>query len=119
MTPEDWKAKAEEAWEGQDWTEAAQEYHRNDAHKPRTSRWYVYDRTQLDGAPQPTVEALMYSLRERGTKALEEADTKRRLSSLSDRQVIEVGNRLQKLKPEIARAWSAAEVATLFQARSG
>ena len=64
-----------------------------DSRKPRTSRWYVYDRSQLDGAPQPTVEALMYSLRERGTKALEEAGTKRRLSELSDKQVIEVGNK--------------------------
>jgi len=67
-----------------------------------------------DGAPQPTVEALMYSLRERGTKALEEAATKRRLGALSDKQVVEVGNRLQ-----IARAWTRAEVETLFQARVG
>jgi len=61
----------------------------------------------------------MFSLRERGTKALAEMDTKRRLSELSDQQVIEVGNRLQKLKPEIARAWTKAEVETLFQARVG
>ena len=61
----------------------------------------------------------MFSLRERGTKALEEAATKRRLGDLSDQQVIEVGNRLQKMKPEIARAWTAAEVQTLFQARVG
>jgi hypothetical protein len=79
-----------------------------------------FERTRRrDGAPQPTVEVLMYSLRERGTKALEEADTKRRLSELSDQQVIGVGNRLQKLKPEIAHAWSAAEVRTLFKARIG
>ena len=69
-------------------------------------------------APQPTVEALMYSLRERGTKALQEPATKRRLSELSDGQVIEVGNRLQRLKPHIAREWSAEEVGTLFQART-
>jgi hypothetical protein len=68
-------------------------------------------------APSPTVEALMYSLRERGTRALDELDTKRRLSELSDHQVVEVGNRLQKLRPEIARAWNAAEVEILFQAR--
>ena len=80
-------------------------------------------RTQFDrifhDALKPTVEALMFSLRERGTKALAEMDTKRRLSELSDQQVIEVGNRLQKLKPEIARAWTKAEVETLFQARVG
>ena len=68
-------------------------------------------------APQPTLEALMYSLRERGTKALEEAATKRRFSELSDRQIIEVGDRLQKLRPQIARAWSTEEVRRLLRAR--
>ena len=57
-----------------------------------------------------TVEALMYSLRERGTKALAERDTRRRISELSDEQALEVAGRLQRLKPEIARAWSADEV---------
>ena len=71
-----------------------------------------------DGAPQPTVEALRYSLRG-GAEALQERDTLRRLSDLSDQQVIEVGNRLQKLKPEIARAWSAEEVETLFKVKRG
>jgi hypothetical protein len=69
------------------------------------------------GAPQATVEALMFSLRSRSTKALLEPAVQRRLSKLSDRQVIEVGNRLQRLKPEIARAWSSAEVEILFEAR--
>jgi len=59
----------------------------------------------------------MFSLRSRGTKALEEPATKRRLSDLSEQQAIEVGNRPQRLKPEIARAWSAAEVEILLQAR--
>jgi hypothetical protein len=69
-------------------------------------------------ALEVTVEALMFSLRERGTKALEESATKRRLSELSDQQVVEVGDRLQKLKPEIARAWSSIEeVKLLLQAR--
>lgn len=70
------------------------------------------------GAPRATVEALMISLRERGTKALKERATKRRLFELDDSQVVEVGNRLQRLRPEIARAWNAAEVETLFQVRS-
>jgi len=69
------------------------------------------------GAPRATVEALMFGVRERGTKALEELGTRRRLSELSDQQVIEVGNRLERLKPEIARAWSSAEVEILFEAR--
>jgi hypothetical protein len=68
-------------------------------------------------ALQVTVEALMWSLRTRGRKALEEPATKRRLSELSDQQAIEVGNRLQKLKPGIARAWTREEVKVLFQAR--
>jgi hypothetical protein len=68
-------------------------------------------------ALEVTVEALMWSLRTRSTKALEEPDTKRRLSELSDQQVVEVGNRLQRLRPEIARAWNATEVEILFQAR--
>lgn len=72
-----------------------------------------------DGAPQRTVEGLMFSLRSRGTKALSEPDAKRRLSDLSDQQVIEVGNRLQRFKLKIARAWTEAEVKTLFQARVG
>ena len=59
----------------------------------------------------------MWSLRERGTKALEEPATKRGLFELSEQQVIEVGNRLQRLRPEIARAWNAAGVEILFQAR--
>jgi hypothetical protein len=69
------------------------------------------------GALQRTVEALVFGLRERGIKALEESATKRRLSEIGDDQVIEVGDRLQRLRPKIARAWTAAEVETLFQAR--
>jgi hypothetical protein len=77
-----------------------------------------FDRTRrAHGAPQRTVEALMFSLRERGTKALQEPAVQRRLSELSNDQVIEVGNRLQRLRPEITRPWTAAEVETLFQAR--
>jgi hypothetical protein len=45
-----------------------------------------------------TVEALMYSLRERGTAALGECDTQRRISELSEEQLHEVGTRLRALK---------------------
>jgi hypothetical protein len=69
------------------------------------------------GAPQPTVEALMNSLRERGTKALEEPDTKRRLSQLNDKQLAEVGDRLRRLKPHIARAWTTDEVKVLIRTK--
>src|SRR5262249_58001630 len=50
-----------------------------------------------------TVEALMRDLRHGGTKALEEPATKRRLSELSDDQIVQVGNRLHRLRPEIAQ----------------
>ena len=68
-------------------------------------------------AAESTVEALMLGLRERGTAALREPKVRRRLSELSDEQVIEVGTRLRKLKPEIARPWTAEQVAILMQMR--
>jgi hypothetical protein len=73
-------------------------------------------RRHVDGrAAAAAVEALMFSLRERGTAALKEASTLRRLSSLSEQQLHEVSARLQRLKPEIARAWSDAEVERLVE----
>ena len=53
-----------------------------------------------------------------GTKALEESNTKRRLIELRNQQVIEIGDRLQKLKPEVARPWSVEEVKLLLRART-
>lgn len=70
-----------------------------------------------DRAAPSTVEALMYLLRERGVKALDEPDTRRRLVQLDDSQALEVAGRLQRLKPEIAPAWSADEVEQLLQLR--
>jgi len=68
-------------------------------------------------APACTIEALMWSLRERGTGALKEPDTRRRISELSDDQALEIANRLQRLKPEIAQPWSADEVERLLHLR--
>jgi hypothetical protein len=68
------------------------------------------------GAPQPTVEALMMGLRERGTGALLEPKVARRVSELSEQQLHEVCGRLQRLKPQIARAWTAEEITTLLDA---
>lgn len=79
----------------------------------RNSRDHGY----LPRAPQPTVEALMHSLRDRGVQALEEPDTRRRLSQLNDRQLAEVGDRLQRLKPHIARAWTTDEVKVLIRSK--
>jgi hypothetical protein len=56
----------------------------------------------------------MLGLRERGVAALAEHDICRRLYALDDDQALEVASRLQRLKPEIARAWSADEVAQLL-----
>jgi hypothetical protein len=67
-------------------------------------------------AANSTLEALMFSLRS-GVSALKEPDTRRRLAELSDEQVLEVGGRLQRLKPEIARAWTADELEALMQLR--
>jgi hypothetical protein len=64
-----------------------------------------------------TVEALMLGLRERGTAALEEPETRRRLAELPDVQVIEVGARLRRLKPPTAAPWTADQVAMLIQTR--
>ena len=64
-------------------------------------------------APQATVEALMYSLRERGVKALEESDTQRRLVALDKSQLKEVCRRVQNFKPHIAAPWSREETTTL------
>jgi hypothetical protein len=70
-----------------------------------------------DAAPYATVEALMFSLRERGVKALTEPATRRRLFELSDRQLAEVGDRLRGLKPHIAHAWTTDEVKVLIRTK--
>jgi hypothetical protein len=133
------KKLASNAWmNAPSWREAAREYHDARAGRPliveieperlKRLRNLLKDSTPFlaayyeiarrdGGAPQPTVEGRMFSLRSRGTRALEEPATKRRLCELSDQQMIEVGDRLQKLKPEIARAWSTEEVKLLLRAR--
>jgi hypothetical protein len=68
-------------------------------------------------AAETTVEALMYSLRQRGVRALDETDTRRRLAELSDEQLVEVGARLRRLNPEIAAAWTADQVLILLRSR--
>jgi hypothetical protein len=71
------------------------------------------------GAADWTVEALMFSLRERGTAALQEPKVRARLAQLSERQLVEIGDRLQLLKPEIARAWTPDEVGVLVDVWRG
>jgi hypothetical protein len=75
--------------------------------------WYELNSAHIRArAASATVEALMYSLRERGTKALTERDTQRRIGELSEEQLHAAGARLQRL----ARAWSAEEIERLAAA---
>jgi hypothetical protein len=135
-TAPDWAAVAADAWEAPSWEAAAREYHEarqrsggKPPQPPDPLRLALLDpaisleqaqRRLLErrrgGAAASTVEALVYSLR-RGLDALAEPDAVRRLTELSDDQLLEVGERLRRLKPEIARAWSADDVAVLMQLR--
>ena len=74
--------------------------------------WHELKAAHFRGrAAQSTVEALMYSLRERGIKERSEPDTQRRISELSEEQLHDVGSRLQALK--IVRAWTAEDIEQL------
>jgi len=78
--------------------------------------YYAIHAKHFEGrAAAATVEALMYSLRQRGTAALKEAQTQRRLAALSEEQLREVAARLQRLKPHIAKAWSGDEIDHLLE----
>ena len=55
---------------------------------------------KLYGAAPTTVEAVMYSLRERGQPATTEPDCERRLSELSAAQMCDVIERLDLLRPK-------------------
>jgi hypothetical protein len=79
--------------------------------------WSLNDRRRFP-TPQVTVEALMFSLRSRGTAALTEPDWRRRLSGLCEAQLLEVAVRLQKLKPEIAPAWTEEQIKTLVKTKA-
>jgi hypothetical protein len=67
-----------------------------------------------DRAAASTLEALMLALRERGAAALAEGPVRQRLAQLDRAQVLHVGDRLQRLQPHIANAWTPAEVRQLF-----
>jgi hypothetical protein len=63
-------------------------------------------------AAASTIEALMFSLRGGGA-ALACPHARRRLSALTEAQLHEVSARLQKIDPNIARAWTPIEVELL------
>jgi hypothetical protein len=129
-----------DAWAGESWVRAAEDYgiargarlsiveiEPENLTRPREllaneislPRAYaeIATRHTKGRAADSTVEVAMFSLRGRGVAALEEPDIRRRISELDDDQALEIAARLQRLKPEIARAWSAVEVETLLQLR--
>jgi hypothetical protein len=79
--------------------------------------WEALNQQRRDGAPQATVEALVFSLRD-GIPALGRPATLRRLSELSAAQLREVAVRVQKFKPAIAQPWTPEDVEVLIVARS-
>jgi hypothetical protein len=64
-------------------------------------------------AAAATIDALVFSLR-RGVGELANADSRRRLSELSEEQVRIVCRRLQSFKPEIATPWPPEEIEALM-----
>ena len=77
--------------------------------------WCELNRAAQHGrAAASTVEALLFSLRQRRTKALDEPSTKHRISQLSEEQLHEVATRLQAVN--ITTPWSAEEVEQLAAA---
>ena len=133
-TASDWAAVTADAWEARSWKAAAREYHEARQRSggkppqppdpqllalldPAISLEQAHRRLierRRGGAAASTVEALVYALR-RDLDALAEPDAVRRLIELRDDQLLEVGERLRRLKPEIARAWSGDDVAVLMQ----
>jgi hypothetical protein len=130
---------AVDGWDGPGWREAAVEYHKQpggrmgavEIEPDRLARLHrlmernvSLDRAwaelnRMSGrAADASVGALMFGFRSRGVSALEEPDTLRRLSQLSDGQLREVAVRLQKLKPEIAPAWTPEWLEVLAIVRS-
>jgi hypothetical protein len=105
---------ADDAWSSPGWSEAAADYHMDGT--PYTAdelarlRRLMADDVTLERAwheinhptgraAESTVDALMRALRERGTAALAEPETRRRLADLSSTQVREVLARLMALRP--------------------
>ena len=135
----DWRERAQDAWNDPAWREAAADYHLKRGERPLVVEidsqrlaqlrrllnhnmsleraWSELNQWRRDGAPQMTVEALMFSLGD-GVGALGRSATLRRLCELSDAQLREVAVRVQKFKPEIAQPWASKDVAVLIALRS-
>jgi len=75
-------------------------------------------------APAATIEALMYGLSIRNTAALREPEVRERLARLSQDQLYEIADRLQRLDHKVmrkraptARPWMADEIKQLLGVR--
>jgi hypothetical protein len=93
------------------WRRAAAEYHRD-----RAGHTAVVDarhENMTRPAAAATIDALVFSLR-RGVGELANADSRRRLSELSEEQVRIVCRRLQSFKPEIVTPWPPEEIEALM-----
>jgi hypothetical protein len=70
-------------------------------------------------APASTLEALVYSCRQ-GPKALEQPDNFRRVNQLSEEQLHDICDRIQRFRADLkyegapAVRWSAEQARTLF-----
>jgi hypothetical protein len=128
--------EADDAWAAPGWREAALEYHKSRGDRvsivsPTLDhlaglRKLIDDKVSLDhaarklhgrgcGAAASTVEALVYGLRD-GIDALPtKPERLRRLSELSEAQLLEVCKRLQNFKPNIAIAWTPEGVDALVE----
>jgi hypothetical protein len=135
----DWRERAQKAWNDPASRETSRESHvaragqravvQIEPERLTQLRRLMSDNVSLDrachelnsarclDAPQATVEALMFSLRE-GVAAFERRETLRRLSELSNEQVLEIATRVQRFKPEIAPAWTPEEVQALALIKS-
>jgi hypothetical protein len=83
--------------------------------RQRKERRHQEDARALDtsGAAYWTVEALVFALRD-GLDAMKHPSNQRRLGELSDKQMKEVAERVQRFMPRIAPAWKSADVEALL-----
>jgi hypothetical protein len=119
-------------WDAPSWRKAAINYRdsradRSSVEPPRLARRLMADDISLDRAwrelnaarnreaPEWTVEALMYGLRESVAALRRRRDRLRRLSELSEAQLRVVCERLVNFKPHIAPAWTEGEVQALVK----
>jgi hypothetical protein len=131
----DWALVAADAWNAKSWKGAATERGKRrtiveiEPEKLRRLRALLDDDVSLQRAyaeissshikgraADSTLEALAFQLRA-GVGVLKEQDVRRRLSALSDAQLVEIVERVQRHKPEIAPVWSDDDVITLMKLR--